>query len=186
MQSIDRPAQRAIIILIIGLLWLNASASELLAQERATGPDDSARYRVEFIASWSEATHPHPGGEFPAASAHFSPLIGAVHNSDVAFWATGELASVGIEQMAETGATGLLTGEILTAIDDGSALAVVGGAGAVSPGSTVIGEVNISAGYPLVTFVTMIAPSPDWFVGISGESLLSVDGQWASEKVLNE
>ncbi len=182
MQSIDRPAQRAIISLIISLLWLMAPASALLAQERATTTDDSARYRVEFVATWSEESHPHPGDSFPAASAHFSPLVGAVHSSDVAFWTVGESASAGIEQMAETGATTLLTAEISAASDDGSALAVVGGAGAVSPGSTTIGAIDVSASHPLVTLVTMIAPSPDWFVGISGESLLDEEGQWVPEK----
>ena len=34
--------------------------------------------------------------------------------------------------------------------------------------------------HPLVTLVTMVAPSPDWFVGVSGLSLI-VGGDWASE-----
>ena len=34
--------------------------------------------------------------------------------------------------------------------------------------------------YPLVTLVTMIAPSPDWFVGVSGLSLLDEFG-WVNE-----
>lgn len=33
-----------------------------------------------------------------------------------------------------------------------------------------------------VTLVSMIAPSPDWFVGVSGLSLYE-NGEWVSEKV---
>jgi hypothetical protein len=42
-------------------------------------------------------------------------------------------------------------------------------------------EFEIGVNFPLVTLVTMVAPSPDWFVGVSGLSLL-VDGQWANER----
>ncbi|MFO1512860.1 MAG: spondin domain-containing protein [Verrucomicrobiota bacterium] len=34
-----------------------------------------------------------------------------------------------------------------------------------------------------VTLVSMIAPSPDWFVGVDGLSLIA-DGQWATNKVV--
>ena len=59
---------------------------------------------------------------------------------------------------------------------------MVSGNGAVSPGGAEIDEIEVSSDFPRVTLVTMIAPSPDWFVGISGESLLDEDGQWVSEK----
>ena len=37
---------------------------------------------------------------------------------------------------------------------------------------------TVSLEYDQVTFVTMIAPSPDWFIGVSGLSLLE-NGDWA-------
>ena len=40
--------------------------------------------------------------------------------------------------------------------------------------------VTLTTGHPLVTLVTMIAPSPDWFVGVSGLSLLDSGGAWLS------
>ena len=36
--------------------------------------------------------------------------------------------------------------------------------------------------FPLVTVVSMLAPSPDWFVGVAGLSLLE-DGDWVDERV---
>ena len=51
----------------------------------------TATYRVVFEATWSASTHPtnFPGG------AHFSPLIGAVHNDNITFWARDGTATPG-------------------------------------------------------------------------------------------
>ena len=137
---------------------------------------NTATYRVVFNATWSRSTHP---ADFPSG-AHFSPLIGAVHNGGATFWALGDTATRGIEVMAETGATGPLTAEINAAIPDG-ALAVVNGRGIGSPASTTINGVAVREDFPRVTLVTMIAPSPDWFVGVAGQSLLADDGRWVDE-----
>lgn len=182
MKLIDHSALRVVTFFVVGIAWIATLVTPVAAQEKSTPSSDNARYRVEFIATWSADTHPHPGGDFPTSSAHFSPLIGAIHHEGISFWAVDALASAGIEQMAETGATGLLRGEIAAAMDAGTALAVIGGNGALSPGGTVIDEIELTADFPLVTLATMIAPSPDWFVGISGESLLDESNQWAAEK----
>ena len=165
-----------------GVQSLMASVSEGISAEiRATAgridpPADSAAYSIVFNATWSASTHPtnFPGG------AHFSPLIGAVHNDSVSFWAVGETSSPGIESMAETGATGILTSEIRATIPE-SARSVVNGRGIGSPGSATISRVVVRLDYPLITLVTMIAPSPDWFVGVSGQSLRDEFGQWVDE-----
>lgn len=127
-----------------------------------------------FSATWSATTHPD---RFPPGP-HFSPLIGAVHNSTVEFWTGGATASAGIESMAETGATGTLAAEINAS---GRALAVIRGSGASSPGSATIQQISMQTDYPLVTLVTMIAPSPDWFAGVSGLSLRDGNGEWIEE-----
>ena len=49
-----------------------------------------------------------------------------------------------------------------------------------SPGSTQL-EFEVSRDYPLVTLVTMVAPSPDWFVGVSALALFE-NGDWVREK----
>ena len=38
--------------------------------------------------------------------------------------------------------------------------------------------------FPLMTLVAMIAPSPDWFVGVSGVSLMA-DGEWIDQQVID-
>ena len=167
-----------------GVQSLMASVSEGISAEiRATAgridpPADSAAYSIVFNATWSASTHPT---NFPGGAAHFSPLIGAVHDDSASFWAVGETSSPGIESMAETGATGILTSEIRATIPE-SALSVVNGRGiGRSPGSATIQRVTVTLDFPLVTLVTMIAPSPDWFVGVNGLLLLDEFGQWVDE-----
>ncbi len=165
-----------------GTHMLSASLAEGLSVEftataRPPAPrPDSALYRIEFEATWSDSTHPN---EFPA-NAHFSPLIGGVHNDSVSFWELGDTASPGMEDMAETGRTRTLADEIRAEMPK-HALAVIEGRGTRSPGSVTIDTVVVNMDHPLVTLVTMIAPSPDWFVGVTGRSLLDEDGEWVDE-----
>lgn len=122
----------------------------------------SARYRLTFNATWSAQTHPL---NFPPP-AHFSPLTGAVHNDQVVIWRPGQLASDGVELMAETGDSSAMLAEIASAVGNGTAAAAIDGDGvATSPGSSSI-EFEVTREHPLVSLTTMVAPSPDWFVGI--------------------
>ncbi len=124
--------------------------------------ETSARYRLTFNASWSAQSHPV---NFPS-SAHFSGLVGAVHNDQVALWNTGELASNGIELMAETGDTSGLLAEVAGAVNAGSAASAINGGGvALSPGAVSV-EFEVTRDHPLITITSMVAPSPDWFVGV--------------------
>jgi hypothetical protein len=137
----------------------------------------SARYRVTFEGTWSAATHPV---DFPS-SPHFSPLVGGTHNLAVAFWREGLTASAGIKDMAERGRTMPLDQEVAAAIVAGTAeRLLVGGPVDRSPGSVSL-EFEISQTHPLVTLVSMIAPSPDWFVGVSALPLLE-NGRWVDER----
>ena len=142
----------------------------------ATAPA-SARYRATFQASWSAATHPV---DFPE-SAHFSALVGGTHAARVTFWRDGSLATDGIKDMAERGLTSTLAAEINAAVAMGTAQrAFTGGNVPVSPG-VATAEFDVSQSYPLVTLVSMIAPSPDWFVGVSGLALFE-NGRWIAER----
>jgi hypothetical protein len=137
----------------------------------------TARYRVTFQATWSAATHEV---DFPA-TAHFSPLVGGAHNRQVTFWREGAIATDGIKDMAERGLTSTLASEINAAAAAGaSQLAFTGGSIDRAPG-TATAEFDVSQTYPLVTLVSMIAPSPDWFVGVSALSLFD-NGQWSAER----
>jgi Spondin_N len=137
----------------------------------------TARYRVTFQSTWTGDTHPV---DFPS-DAHFSRLVGGTHNASVAFWTEGTRASAGIKDMAERGRTTPLDREVNAAIAAGTAQHVlVGGAIDDSLGSVSL-EFEIGRAHPLVTLVSMVAPSPDWFVGVSSLPLFQ-DGRWVESR----
>ena len=142
-------------------------------------PLEDARFRITFDAMWTAADFPT---NFPGNS-HFSPIVGTAHNQQVVFWEVdGQPATAGIESMAETGGTAAFSVEITAAQDNGFSFGVFQGSGIGSGDGDTSLEFDASAIYPLVTFVSMVAPSPDWFVGISGFSLLDDEGNWKTHE----
>jgi len=167
------------------IMWIGWRVGGLFVPlSAADAPTQSQLYLITFESTWSAQTHPHPEDAFPD-NAHFSPLIGALHNGDVSFWRPGGLASPGIEQMAETGGVSLLRDEIDAALAGGTVHVQLSGIGlADTPGSVTLGLLNVPRAFDRVTLVTMIAPSPDWFVGVSGLSLLDEDGAWVDQRTV--
>jgi hypothetical protein len=150
-----------------------------LAAGGAAAASQSATYELVFEATWSASTHPVG---FPP-NPHFSGLIGATHNAQVAFWTPGVLASAGIEAMAETGSKSPLDSEVQTAIVGGTAGMLISGGGIpVSPGSVSV-SLTVTQQHSRISVVSMIAPSPDWFVGVRDLDLFE-NGDWVSGKVV--
>ena len=135
-------------------------------------------YRLNFQGTWNPTDHPT---EFPAG-AHFTRLAVATHHLGVTFWETGSLASFGIKRIAELGITSDFVGEVDDAITGGTAASVVlSSSGSFGPGALVEMDVEVTDTHPLITFASMVAPSPDWFVGVSGLSLVDPGGAWIPE-----
>ena len=93
----------------------NMTADDMAPTTDVVTADAMATYRVTFDATWSASSHP---SNFPP-NPHFSPLIGATHLENTRFWETGNTASNGIKNMAETGSTSPLDREIQRSIDNG-------------------------------------------------------------------
>ena len=149
--------------------------------DAAAAFQSTAAYAVTFQGQWTAAVTPGgvPGG------AHFTRLIGAVHNAGVTFLSGGGTATAGVEAMAENGVTSSLKTEVEAARPN--ALGVLEGAGATigRAGSTALNTVTLTTAHPRVTLVTMVAPSPDWFVGVSGLPLLDAQGNWLRSHTVN-
>ena len=137
----------------------------------------AVEYRVTFESSWSEDTHP---GASAGAASHFSTPVGGVHSDAVSFWELGGMASPAIESMAELGGTALLRESVEQQIAAGIASqSFIGSFMGNLPNSQTI-DVDLSHEFSQLTFTSMIGPSSDWFVGVSGLSPLE-DGQWLDE-----
>ncbi|MDC7999219.1 spondin domain-containing protein [Gilvibacter sediminis] len=141
----------------------------------------TAQYSVTFESTWSQATHPHSSGSLPA-TAHWSRLVGATHNDNVTFFEVGGLATAGIEDVAESGNNTVFFTEVADAIADNYANQEINGpALATAAGSVSIDLIETTSDYPLLTLVSMVAPSPDWIIGVNSLSLLDSEGAWIEE-----
>ena len=162
-------------VILVSLCWL----APLHAQQEVSA-DYRAIFRVTFEADWSASTHPQ---DFPS-NPHFSGLVGGTHGSDARLWALDSLATPGIRSMAETGSKSALLNEVDEMIAQGVAETALSGPGiTLSPGMASM-ELEVSQPFPLVSLTSMIAPSPDWFVGVDSLNLRS-GGKWVEERVVD-
>ncbi|MCA9214526.1 MAG: spondin domain-containing protein [Planctomycetales bacterium] len=148
---------------------------------------ETVQYWVSVDNTWSTTTHP---GAFPD-EAHFSWFGGGVHNSNVSFWEEGIPTTPGMTLMAETGNTNELYQEVLQAVESGEALHGYDVQHWFCPHEITVDScgnpsflIRASTDFSLVTLVSMLGPSPDWFVGTSGLELHQ-DGKWQQELTLD-
>jgi hypothetical protein len=148
-------------IFILSTFILSACGDD---EDSSANLDDSsdAQYQVKFESEWNNINFPT---QFPS-NAHFSGLVGATHNGSINFWIPGQLASDGIKQVAETGGKSQLLLEVNSGVETGDVDLVLNGSGIGSSSDTVSYEFSINQSHSLVTIVSMVAPSPDWIVGV--------------------
>lgn len=154
---------------------LLAVLSAFVLSSNAVKCPGTATYTLSWKADWTRANHPNtalPG------NAHFSPLIGCSHSTDYIMWRRGQKASPGVKLVAERGQTGTLQSEIESQISDGKAWQLI----PPGPQLDAVGElkniqVNVTSNFSRVSLISMLAPSPDWFVGIDSHDLCD-NGQW--------
>ena len=153
-------------LLSVAVVTLSACSDD---DSSSADRDDTAdaSYELTLTTAWTTANFPT---NFPAG-AHFTALIGSTHNDQVIFWMPGQNASAGIESMAETGSQSALAAEAEAAKDDGKAEFTLVTSGNISASGMAKLTFDINETFPLVTLVSMIAPSPDWFIGVRDLSL---------------
>ena len=135
---------------------------------------DSVTYRMTFTGLWTAddiTDSSLPGG------AHFTQVVGATHNAETTLWRSGGQATPGVERVAELGETGTLLSEIgRNSNTDG---VIRAGTSFIGPTATVSTPFTVDPSHPLVSVLSMVAPSPDWFVGVNSLRLYDSNaGEW--------
>ncbi|MFI0429502.1 spondin domain-containing protein [Mariniflexile sp. HMF6888] len=131
----------------------------------------TADYSISLTTIWNATDHTSVPED-----AHWSELVGATHNTANAFF---ELVVVspntdGIKDMAELGNNTNFMSEVNTAISSNKADQWINAgdlAGAI--GTFTIDNLQVSESFPLITLVSMVAPSPDWFIAVNSIDLRS-------------
>lgn len=148
-----------------------AALACLLALPASAQTETPVRYRLDVIYSWSAATHPD---RFPA-DAHIARLFGVPHAKRYVLFRDGNTASSGVILMAENGRDTVLQAEWTEAArKDRVGVPFEAPDLAVLPGAVSV-EFETTADRPFVSFVSMIAPSPDWFTGLASVDLQEGD-----------
>lgn len=138
-------------------------------------PEGDARYKMTFTGNWTEALQ----GSVPG-NAHFTTFIGLTHNMNGMWFDLGESASAGVEEVAETGDIDIASGEIDNIISDGNGFSKLVISVPFGPLITGSGEFTVSEDRPYVSMASMVAPSPDWFVGTRSYLLYDND-EWVDD-----
>ena len=136
-----------------------------------------ARYDVTITSKWAAPAFTVP------MPAHFTTFVGMVHNDKTSLWKEGGTASAGMEMLAELGnGTALLT-EIESKITAGTASSLLL---FLAPELTSSRSTSLycNTNYTHVSFASMLGPTPDWFVGVSGINLYA-NQQWVSDTTIN-
>lgn len=140
---------------------------------------EAATYQVTFTGQWTSDFGTVPAG------AHFTQLAGSAVRASSSLWSNGQAASAGMEALAEDGTTATFISEIDAEITTNQALkSVTSNSSNTGATGTTSFTVDVNRTYPLFIFATMIAPSPDWFVGQSQFNLLNASGEWKDDETV--
>ena len=160
MKTITRQLKIKLLALLFSLPFIGISQS-------------TATYTVTFNSVWNSTDH----GTLPS-NAHWSKLVGVNHNNSVSFVGLGQIATEGIEKVAEKGENEIFESEVNAEITNGNAEQYIDGNSlSTATGNITISALQVSESYPLLTLVSMIAPSPDWMIMVNSLDLRE-NGQW--------
>ncbi|XP_024941526.1 spondin-1 isoform X2 [Cephus cinctus] len=145
---------------------------------------DEAKYEVTFEGLWSRNTHPK---DFPSKgwTTRFSDVIGASHTVDYTFWTYYGIASEGLRQVAEIGSTRKLESELKSQSDHIRTIIKARGISYPNVTGKTFAVFRVDRKHHLMSLVSMISPSPDWIVGVSGLELCLANCSWIQHKELN-
>ena len=140
----------------------------------------TANYTITVSTIWNATDHTSIPND-----PHWSPLAGATHKNanDILEFNVPAPLTNGIKNIAETGNTTNFQNEI-AANSDADQYLQDGFSPRQAEGSIAEVNVTISELFPYVTLVSMVAPSPDWFIAVNSENLRSgnnaVNNGWKS------
>tara|TARA_B100001063_G_C16663310_1_gene502244 strand:- start:143 stop:856 length:714 start_codon:yes stop_codon:yes gene_type:complete len=165
-----------VVLLLASSIIITACGGGSSDSTNSSIPESAVSYKVTFSSNWTSTSFPT---NYPSNS-HFSPLIGMTHNTSASLFQSGSQSSPGVEEVAETGSTNVIKSEIGDIQNLGNGQSLIEGGGLPNGQSQLELTFNIDEDFPLVSIITMVAPSPDWFVGVDSLNLYQ-NGTWVDQ-----
>lgn len=132
-----------------------------------------ANYKVTVTLNWRNPQFTVP------ANVHITALKCLVHARDTFLWNPGSAASKGLEYVAEDGYDGFINDELEGILSHGKGLSKI-----TLPPFAVTGTMDttlvFNTNFSCFSFASMIAPSPDWFMGVNSIDLVR-DNKWVMD-----
>ncbi|XP_041979836.1 uncharacterized protein LOC121733606 [Aricia agestis] len=143
------------------------------------GCDDMAVYKVTVRFLWSEEKFPK---DYPLyrPKAQWSPVFGQSHNISYTLYRLGEVAKPSVRDFAQFGKLSDIVreGEEESSVYDQFSADAVGGVGETG------NMVFVDEEHTMVSVISRMIPSPDWFVGVDSLNLC-VDSKWLDQITLD-
>ena len=147
-------------------------------------PMDPTEYTIVVKSRWTPANHPF---EYPTPGAltgpHFSGVIGVTHDATYSIFTEGTPPTPGLERLSEEGKHSPLDAEIRAAIALGAGGMLFETGPLRDFKDSLVTTVRVDAAHPMISFVAMVAPSPDWFTGARNVNLME-NGAWVASRTL--
>jgi Spondin_N len=156
-----------------------AAAIATIALMSPASAAESVKYKVQVDATWTAKSHPL---DYPE-DAHFSGIIGTTHNAKYRIFQDGGVPTAGLEKLSEEGKHSPLDSEIKGAIESGSAGVLFESDPLFEFPGQLTATFIADEAHPNVSAVMMVAPSPDWFTGVSNVALRK-NGKWVEKITL--
>lgn len=159
------------------VIVLTLSLFSCAKKEEARPRFSEADYLFTFTGLWTSPQFTVPAG------VHFTTFTGAVHNGKASLWMEEALASAGLEAVAETGGQGPLLAEVDSLLARKEAIGAVN-IPAPPPAGNSSRPLHCNSDFSRISFASMIAPSPDWFIGVSNLDLYR-NNTWLTDTVIH-
>ena len=136
-----------------------------------------ANYQITVTGKWQMPQFGVP------PNVHFTYFAGMVHNSTSSLWMPGQNSSLGIKNVAENGGLTQIIHEVDSILALNNSISHI----AFPPPSAigmVTSNIHCNSNFSYVSFASMIAPSPDWFIGVHDLNLYN-NKVWQTDTLIN-
>lgn len=164
---------RYLLFIFLGFLFFSCKKTEV----KTPYIFSEASYKMTVTMNWTSPQFSIPAG------AHVTTIIGMIHSQDTFLWKQNVLATPGLEDVAEVGNTIKMNGELDEIIAKNKALSKFQIAAPLITGTTET-TLKFNTVFSYISFASMIAPSPDWFMGLSNVNLFE-NNKWLDTLSLN-
>ena len=156
-------------------LLLSLITSAVWSQMGCSDDTNHLVYNISFQSTWNATDH----SSIPT-DAHWSDLVMIFHSYQNQFLEVGETASLGIKNLAELGDNTELYNEVGIAGNAGTAgqITIIPFTSTNNATVSAAEQVVLCQDFRYMTILSMVAPSPDWFIAANSIDIINPTSGW--------